>query len=88
MVNLVEMIQHAQSIPYISPNSENIDNWTNEEVLYKSIEIALHNQIQIKAGLYITSVFPPLKLIYKSILKQYINHFTKLNIERQNSNAV
>jgi len=35
----------------------------------------LNNEVQIKAGLYICSLFPPLKLVYKSILRGYIVYF-------------
>jgi hypothetical protein len=76
MTKLEDLIIIAQNTPYIEPTIENIDEWSSEELLYKSINIALHNVIQIKAALYICSIFPPIKLIYKSILNGYIKHFT------------
>jgi hypothetical protein len=79
MTKLEDLIVVAQNITYIEPINENIDEWSNDELLYKSIHIALHNIIQIKAGLYICNMFPPLKLIYKSILNGYIKHFKNLH---------
>jgi hypothetical protein len=75
MTKLEDLIIIAQQIPYVEPSPVNIDEWSNDELLYKSINIALHNIIQIKAGLYICSLFSPLKLIYKSILNAYIKYF-------------
>jgi hypothetical protein len=79
MVKLEELIIIAQNINYIEPTSTNIDEWNNDELVYKSIQIALQNVVQIKAGLYICNMFPQLKLIYKSILSSYIKYFNKLN---------
>jgi hypothetical protein len=79
MVKLEELITIAQNINYVEPASTNIDEWNNDELVYKSIQIALHNVVQIKAGLYMCNMFPPLKLIYKSILSGYIKYFNKLN---------
>jgi hypothetical protein len=83
MTKLVELIIIAQNIPYIEPQSENMDHWSSDELVFKSIYIALNNPVQIKAGLHICNQFPPLKLIYKSILNQYIKYFS--NIQQQQS---
>ena len=79
MTKLEEMIILAQHISYREPTNTNIDEWTSMELIHKSIHIALQNNIQIRAGLYMCNQFPPLKLIYKSILSGYIKHFTNLN---------
>lgn len=76
MTKLLELIIIAQNTPYIAPNSENVEDWTSDELVFKSIQLALNSPVQIKAGLHICDQFPPLKLIYKSILNQYIKHFT------------
>ena len=60
----------------------NSDEWSHDELVFKSIKIALDSDIQIKAGLHICNEFPPLKIIYKSILRQYINYFTSLNLRQ------
>ena len=65
MTKLEEMIIIAQNISYIEPTSTNIDEWTSIELLHKSI--------------YICNQFPPLKIIYKSILSGYIKQFMKSN---------
>ena len=86
MAKLVELIIIAQNIPYIEPQSENMDEWTSDELVFKSIYIALNNPVQIKAGLHICNQFPPLKLIYKSILNQYIRYFSNLQQSLQSAN--
>jgi hypothetical protein len=78
MTKLVELIAIAEHIPYIAPNNPNFDQWSSDELLYESIHIALVNGVQIRSALNICSTFPPLKLIYKSILSRYIKHFTEV----------
>jgi hypothetical protein len=79
---LVELIAYAKTINYIEPTSSNSDEWSHDELVFKSIKIALDSDIQIKAGLHICNQFSPLKIIYKSILRQYINYFTSLNLQQ------
>ena len=80
---LIDLIVYAKTINYIEPSSANSDEWSHDELVFKSIKIALDSDIQIKAGLHICNEFPPLKIIYKSILRQYINYFTSLNLQQQ-----
>lgn len=82
MTKLVDMINIAYNVPYYKPYSQNTDEWTSDELLYESINIALVNGVQIKAALNICQSFPPLKLIYKSIMTRYITHFTALHNEK------
>ena len=81
MTKLVDMISIAYNIRYTAPSNPNVDEWTSDELLYKSIHIALVNDIQIRSALNICETFPPLKLIYKSILSKYIKYFTNLNTD-------
>ena len=83
MTKLVDMIAFARNIRYIEPDNPNVDEWTSDDLLYKSIHIALVNDIQIRSALNICETFPPLKLIYKSILTKYIKHFTRQSTESQ-----
>jgi hypothetical protein len=78
MTKLVELIAIAENIPYIAPINPNIDDWTSDELLYESIHIALVNRVQIRSALNICNTFPPLKLVYKSILTRYIKYFTDI----------
>jgi len=78
MTKLVELIAIAENILYIAPINPNIDDWTSDELLYESIHIALVNRVQIRSALNICNTFPPLKLVYKSILTQYIKYFTDI----------
>jgi hypothetical protein len=83
MAKLVDLIAIAQNIPYIVPSNQNVDDWNSDELLYESIHIALVNGIQIRAALNICNTFPPLKLIYKSILSRYIKHFNEMYNQSQ-----
>ena len=69
MTKLVDMIAFAYTVHYVAPSNPNVDEWTSDELLYKSINIALVNDIQIRSALNICETFPPLKLIYKEIWK-------------------
>jgi len=83
MTKLVDIIAFARTIQYTEPHNPNVDEWTSDELLYKSINIALVNDIQIRSALNICETFPPLKLIYKSIITKYIKHFTCHSMESQ-----
>jgi hypothetical protein len=78
MTKLVEMVAIAEQIPYIPPTNTNVDEWTNDEMLYESIHIGLVNSIQVRTALNMCNTYPPLKLIGKSILRKYIKHFIDL----------
>jgi hypothetical protein len=84
MTKLIELVVIAQNITYIAPTNPDIEQWSSNELLFECIHIALHNPVQIKAGLHICDQFPPLKLIYKSILNQYIKYF---NARQQSLNS-
>ena len=85
MTKLVELIAIAENIPYIAPTNPNIDEWSSDELLYESIHIALVNRVQIRSALNICNTFPPLKLIYKSILSRYIKYYTDVYTLSQQS---
>ena len=85
MTKLVELIAIAENIPYIAPTNPNIDEWSSDELLYESIHIALVNRVQIRSALNICNTFPPLKLIYKSILSRYITYYTDVYTLSQQS---
>ena len=39
MTKLEDLILIAQNIPYIEPISQNTNEWTSDELIYKSINI-------------------------------------------------
>ena len=85
MTKLVDMIAIAYTVHYTDPLNPNVDEWTSDELLYKSINVALVNDVQIRSALNICETFPPLKLIYKSILAKYIKHFTQPSMISQSA---
>lgn len=86
MTKLTELILIAQNVYYIKPKTTDIDKWSSDELVFESIHIALNSEVQIKAGLHMCNQFPPLKLIYKAILNQYIKYYTNLNQSLMSAN--
>lgn len=72
---LVELIEDAKVVNYIDPN-KNISEYNKEEILYGAIYISLQNEIQIRAGLLLLDMFPPVKFFVKGLMRQYIKKFT------------
>ena len=58
-MKLEELIIVAQNIQYIEPSSTNIDEWTNDELVYKSIHIALCSEVQLRAGMHLCNMYAP-----------------------------
>lgn len=72
---LVELIEDAKAVNYIEPN-KNISEYDKEEILYGAIHVSLRNEIQIRAGLLLLDMFPPVKIFIKGLMRQYIKKFT------------
>ena len=72
MTKLNELLLIAQNINYIEPTEPNDLKWSQDEVIFKSIHIALQHEIQIRAGLYITDLFPPLKITISVMINKKI----------------
>ena len=75
-LNLVQLLEFAKQVEYCDPINEEIQ-WTDHEVIYKAINISINSPIQVRAGLIMCDMFPPLKIIFKTIIRRYIKHYTQ-----------
>ena len=73
-MTLDELIIFAKTINYIPPDKD-IDEWSDDECSFGSLAIALKNPVQIKSFKGICKMLPPLTLIFKQRLKNYIKMF-------------
>ncbi len=84
-MTLDELIIFAKTINYIPPN-KGIEQWSDEECSFGSLAIALQNPVQIRSFKGICKMLPPLTLIFKQRLKNYIKMF--INNPNNSNNIV
>ena len=73
-----ELIEVAKKIKYIAPNKE-VNEYNEDEVCYGSISIIINNDVLIRGMNDTFKYFPPLKLLLKTNLKNYIEYMVNLN---------
>ena len=73
-LNLVQLLELAKQVNYVDPNSEE-SQWNDHEVIYKAINLSINSPIQVRAALIMCDMFPPLKIIFKTIIRRYIKHY-------------
>jgi hypothetical protein len=82
-LTLVELLVLSKRVEYI-PSSEPEDQWTTEEIYYGALSETINSRYQVKASEIICGFFPPLKLLFKKTIKNYIiemsNRKQKLNL--------
>jgi hypothetical protein len=79
-LKLTELMVFAKKFMYINPGT-NEETWSTEEIYYAALYETLNSKYQIRASEIICGIFPPLKLLFKSTLRNYIkvmNHRQKL----------
>ena len=69
----------AKSMDYIQRQEEQL--WDDNDYINAAIHILLHDRLLWKAMHIILNMFPPVKLVYKSVLNTYIKKMAKLNNE-------
>lgn len=84
-MTLDELIIFAKTLNYIPPNKD-IEQWSDEECSFGSLAIALQNPVQIRSFKGICKMLPPLTLIFKQRLKNYIKMFFNNTNNNNNSN--
>jgi len=73
-----ELIEIAKKIKYIAPNKV-VNEYNEDDVCYGSIFIIIHNEVLIRGMNDSFKYFPPLKLLLKTNLKNYIEYMVNLN---------
>lgn len=87
-LKLEELITLARNVNYIAPNKL-VNEYTEDEICFGSINILIHNEILLKGMSDTLNAYPPLKLLLKSNLKNYIEFMVNLNnTESISSNCV
>jgi hypothetical protein len=65
----------AKNFVYINPGT-NEETWSIEEIYYAALYETLNSKYQIRASEIICGIFPPLKLLFKNTLRNYIKVMT------------
>jgi len=73
-MTLDELICFAKSLEFKEPEKP-LEQWSDDECSFGSLSIALKNPVQIKSFKGICKMLPPLTLIFKQRLKNYIKMF-------------
>ena len=71
-MKLTELMLLAREITYIPPSYDE-SRWTTDDIYHAAINETLQSKYQMKATEIICGVFSPLKLLFKTTLKNYIN---------------
>lgn len=73
-MTLDELICFAKSLEFKEPEKP-LEEWSDDECSFGSLSIALKNPVQIRSFKGICKMLPPLTLIFKQRLKNYIKMF-------------
>lgn len=75
-MGLLELIKLAQECKYIPPN-KSFDDLTDDEVIYNALNETLKNEIQVYGAIIICRKYSVIKIIVKTLLKDYIKLYKK-----------
>ena len=78
-LKLSELMLLAKKIKYIKPLIKNEDEWSRDEIYYAALYETLNSKYQIRASEIICGIFSPLKLLFKTTLKNYIKIMLQRN---------
>ena len=71
-----ELIYLAKHVSYIKPDKE-YESWTEDEILFHAMYLGINNNIQMDSIIITCKAYPPVKLIAKEKLRQYIQNYLK-----------
>lgn len=81
-MKLEDLIILAQQIKYIPPSYDET-SWTQDDIYNGAIQETLGTRYQLKASLMVCDSFAPIKLFFKSTLRNYIKIMYTRNAELQ-----
>lgn len=87
MTTLKDYLEQAKSIEYIPPDNVSINDMDKKEIFFGAISETMNSTYQIKAALIVCDMFPPLKIFFKSQLKDYIKIMDSRNCRQNSLNA-
>lgn len=70
-LKLIELMAFAKNLTYYPPQYSE-DKWSTEDIYHGALYETLHSRYQVRASEIICNIFPPLKLLFKNTLRNYI----------------
>lgn len=77
-LTLEELLELAKEIKY-TPPSNDITTWTQQQVYHSALSVTVTQPVQIYAALLVCKTFPPLKIFFKSQIREYIKIYGNNN---------
>ena len=87
MTTLKEYLDKAKTIDYIPPDNVSINDMDKKEIFFGAISETMNSTYQIKAALIVCDMFPPLKIFFKSQLKDYMKTMDSRKSSQNSLNA-
>ena len=81
-MKLEDLIKLAKQINYISPPYDE-SSWSQDDIYNAAIQETLITRYQLKASMMVCDSFAPIKLFFKSTLRNYIKVMCARNAETQ-----
>lgn len=82
-LTMTQLFVLAKQVQYVPP-SYPLNEWTTEDIYFGALKETIESQYQVMASEIVCGTFPPLKLLLKKTLRNYI----KIMLERlHNANA-
>ena len=86
-LKFTELICVAKTLSYYPPQYKE-DEWTTEDIYHAALHETLQSRYQIRASEIICNVFPPLKLLFKNTLRNYIKLMMVRSKDNVNANEL
>lgn len=87
MTTLKDYLEQAKSIEYIPPDNVSINDMDKKEIFFGAISETMTSKYQLKAALIVCEMFPPLKIFFKSQLKDYMKTMDSRKCSQNSLNA-
>lgn len=78
-LKLVELIVLAKTVefPFTNLDLNNIQNWSQPDLYDAAVSVVVSNNILVHASLKVCNTFPPLKILFKTTIRNYIKKYSK-----------
>lgn len=78
-LKLVELIILAKTVefPFTNLDLSNIQTWSQPDLYDAAVSVVVSNNILVHASLKVCNTFSPLKLLFKTTIRNYIKKYSK-----------
>jgi hypothetical protein len=78
-LKLVELIVLAKTVefPFTNLDLNNIQKWSQPDLYDAAVSVVVSNNILVHASLKVCNTFSPLKLLFKTTIRNYIKKYSK-----------